>query len=207
MKKKYDTDFNIIFLNSLAHFQHNYWTNENEKESKCFFYILNEIIGLLIFHNENYLIVNGFTQEKINKGEYIIYRQKDPENFLKKFNIRYQSLKQNMTNETRISFDSTKDLEIALKTLENIMIEGKKLLQIDTYSQHKEIIIKINIHKKFKNNYFLFQNKKIKIDDLIVGIERTGSHAQNGNIMTNLDIKEKNIYNHEIFKIIYNFYN
>ena len=53
----------------------------------------------------------------------------------------------------------------------------------------------------------MFQNKKIKIDDLIVGIERTGSHAQNGNIMTNLDIKEKNIYNHEIFKIIYNFYN
>jgi len=206
LKKQYQTEFNIIFLNSLAHFQHNYWTMKNEKENKCFFYILNEIFGLLKVNNEKTLLTNGFSQVQVKKGDYIIYRQKDPDNFLKTFDIKYKNIQQNMTNETRINFKSKNDLEIALKILNDIFIDGTKFLTINVNETFNEILIKIAIHKKIKANYIKIKNKKIKLDDLIIGIERTGSHSQFGNIITDIQIKDKKIYNHEIFNMVNNFY-
>ena len=206
LKKKYNTSFNIIFLNSLAHFQHQFWTDQNSIKTKCFFYILDEIFSQLIFVKEKYLIANALTQEKINKGDYIIYRQIDPDAFLKKFNIKFKNIQQNMTNETRIYFENKSDFTKALETLNMIVFDNQKLLKINYDNKLDEIFIKINIHSKIKNKEFIFQNKVINCDDILTSIERTGSHSPKGNIITNLKLKDKTIQNHKIFELIYNFY-
>ena len=75
--------FSFIFLNSLAHYQHNNW---NEKNNEKLYFIFVDRILEYIFniynHHNTLMIFNGFRQKKINV-EYLI-RPINPEIFLKK---------------------------------------------------------------------------------------------------------------------------
>ena len=60
------TDFSIIFLNSIAHFQHNNW--DERKSFKSFFLLLEKLFEQLNELEKKYdsiIIYNGFTQKKI----------------------------------------------------------------------------------------------------------------------------------------------
>ena len=70
--KKNKPEFTILFLNSVAHFQHNHWNEEKHK--KIFFKLLDTICLKLISLDKKFnskLIFNGFSQKKL-KFEYIL---------------------------------------------------------------------------------------------------------------------------------------
>ena len=76
--------FSLIFLNSIAHYQHNNWDEINNE--KYFFYYVENIFEKILKLKKDFksiLILNGFTQKKINK-EYLL-RPKNPKKFLLKF--------------------------------------------------------------------------------------------------------------------------
>ena len=97
------TDFSIIFLNSIAHFQHNNW--DEKKSFKSFFLLLEKLFEQLNELEKKYdsiIIYNGFTQKKITT-EYLI-RPINPENFIKNLNINFEKIEQNMTNGALLFF-------------------------------------------------------------------------------------------------------
>ena len=69
--KKNKTNFSIIFLNSLAHFQHNNW---DDKKIEIDYFLLTEKISKLIFEitekKDSILLFNGFTQKKLKQNLY-----------------------------------------------------------------------------------------------------------------------------------------
>ena len=79
---KKNTNYSQIFLNSLAHFQHNNW---DEKENYIiYFKYVDAICKLILENSKNYsqiLIFNGFTQKKI-KPEFLL-RPVNPNKFLR----------------------------------------------------------------------------------------------------------------------------
>ncbi len=201
-KRKYNTEFEIIFLNSIAHYQHNYWGKLSEKENKFFFNIIDQIIKILIKKENKFLIANGFSQYKNLKDDYIIYRQKDPKKFLKKLNISFKSINQNMTNETLINFVNIIKLNDAFNKLGKIYVDGKKFLNIEKNENKLNIFIKINFHKLIKNDKIKVKDNTIYLNKYLYPIRRTGSHSDEGIIITNLDSKINRIYNHDIHRLI-----
>ena len=63
--KNNKSQFTIIFLNSLAHFQHNNW---DEKKNEKFYFLFTELICKEILNIQKYykstILFNGFTQKK-----------------------------------------------------------------------------------------------------------------------------------------------
>ena len=229
--KNIKLDFSLIFLNSLAHFQHNNW---DEKENYYKYFLLTEeickIINQLSLKYDDIIIYNGFTQKKI-KTEFII-RPKNPEKFIKKIGIKFKKLSSNMTNGGIISFANKKQKNISIKILKDFNILGFKIfkitdlesndiffnIQIKSYSNFDDLSYG-NLNKQVSKNIF-YDNNKIKpkvinseysahdlISDMIF-IKTTGRHFHEGHLlMKNQLSKKSKIENKDVFSLIKNYYN
>lgn len=216
--------FSIIFLNSLAHFQHNNW-DEKENHKKYFFFV-NEILKIVYEISKDYnsiLIFNGMSQKKI-KTEYLIR----PKNFYKLFNflkIKYSKILSNMTNGGFIYFKNKQDKEEGLSILKKSIIANLNIFEVYSFKENK-IFFRIQIksvmdpklikgknlkkalvyekkYKSYPNSNMQF-NLELFLDNMIF-IKTTGKHIKHGEIISkNVEIKKKVIYNTGIFSIIKN---
>ena len=227
-----NSSFSYIFLNSLAHFQHNNW---NDIKAEKYYFLYADKIAKSIFEiyksHDALFIFNGFSQKKI-KNEFIL-RPKNPLKFMKKI-IHFKNIEQDMTNGGFIFFNDKKTANIAFDKIKNYNICGIKIfetLQKKDLSFFCRIIIKskkdlkiINIDGITKTNlyhsfYYENKNKKMKIKfnsselseflDSVQFIKTTGVHSTNGEIIfDNLKTitNKKSIENHKIFNIFNNYF-
>ena len=213
LKNKCNTNFNIIFLNHIAHIQHQFWNKPNEKISKHMKFALiicNEIIGMLIESldkDEQFMIVNGIRQELVKGKGLFIYRQKDPIYFFKLFGVQSIDTEQNMTNDGILIFNDSESRNEAVEILNNIYLKSnqKRIFYIELINS-KKIFYQFNLKQKINEDEIIVFNKKsFKFFDLIDCIcERTGSHIQEGDIFYKGFIFPEKIYNHEIFDVLSN---
>ena len=226
--------FSFVFLNSLAHYQHNNW-NEKKSEKLYFSYvdrILKYIFKLYNTH-DSLLIFNGFEQKKI-KVEYLI-RPINPEIFIKKI-ISFKKLEQDMTNGGFIFFNNSRDANNAYIKMKNYDVSGFNLFEINQKNR-LSFYYKINLKtlKNLKNQdlklipkkklieYFKYEkkikirirNRKVNIKEIknflddVKLIKTTGKHNNKGDIFfKNITIKKniKTIENHKIFNLIKSYY-
>ncbi len=139
-KKK--SSFSIIFLNSIAHYQHNNW---DEKESEKYFFLFSDkIFSNILKLKKNYksiILFNGFTQRKI-KSQYLL-RPKDPKKFISNF-IKFQSLEQDMTNGGFIFFKNIQQANTGIKILNELYCKNKKIFEIKKFNK-TTIYYKVNL--------------------------------------------------------------
>ena len=229
-RSKKKSSFSIIFLNSIAHYQHNNW-NEPDNEKYFFSFVEKIFSNILILKKQfnSIIIFNGFTQKKIN-AEYLI-RPKNPGVFLSKF-IKFKRLEQDMTNGGFIFFNSKKDKNNAFQILNQLYCFQKKIFDLKKY-KNNSIFYKINLKSKNYLNEHDFKNrekhtikslveilrgsenniKKIDIGPFFIKnvsfIKTTGVHSPEGLILyENFKILEKVklIENHKIFNYICKYY-
>lgn len=211
-KHKSKTSFNIIFLNHIAHLQHQFWSvpNKISNDMKFGLIICDEIMRLLfkeIDKGEPLIIMNGLKQRFIEDKVVNVYRQKEPKMFFDKLGVEYSFLEQNMTNDGIIIFNNIDKANIAEQRLSRILLNNKKqpLLYIERLSNLK-IFYQIEISEKIdEKEEITLNNKKIcsffEIIELVC--QRTGEHIQEGDIFyRNLELPFK-LENHEIFKKIF----
>ncbi len=224
--------FSYIFLNSLAHFQHNNWNDL--KAEKYYFMYVNRIIKY-IFEiskaHDSLFIFNGFTQNKI-KSEFLI-RPINPIKFLKKI-ITFKNLEQDMTNGGYIFFKNKKSTNEAFKIIKNYKICGINIFKI-SQKKDKSFYYRIRIKSKKNLNDLHFNkidksllSQTIKDENVkynfqinfnsnelsnflnnVQFIKTTGVHIPTGDVLYK-NIKKngnkKSIENHEIFNIFNNFF-
>ena len=227
LSRNYDLNFSLIFLNSLAHFQHNNW--DEKLSHKYYFYFTDQMLKIIFNISKGYdslIIYNGFSQKKI-MPEYMI-RPKKPDEFLREIGIRFKSFHSNMTNGAIVSFNSNFNFKNAVNILKTYNIYGFKVFEFKKIKK-KELFIRVKIRSK-KNLSFLntnFQNfeslifyedkdkilKKdinFKIDEFInsmVFIKSTSRHTSNGELFyKGLKIKKNKAENIKIFNFISNYF-
>lgn len=219
-------NFSLIFLNSLAHFQHNNW--DNKKEEKDYF-LFTDIILKIIFEifkqYDSLIIYNGFSQKKI-KSEFIL-RPINPKKFIKSHGVKFNKFHSDMTNGAILNFKDEKTLQHQLKKIKKINILGYQLYETKIL-QNNNLFCKIKIRSK-KNNFYHFTKKNIKkilffekkkkllkhnvnydlfsFFNNIRFIKTTGKHIPNGELFyKNINLNKKKIENIEIFNLIQNFF-
>ena len=229
--KKNKSSFSLIFLNSIAHYQHNNW---NEKSSETYFFMYAEKIFTKILELkkefDSIIIFNGFTQKKIS-NEYLL-RPKDPIKFLSNF-IKFKKLEQDMTTGGFIFFKNKKEKNTSLSILNNLYFFNKKLFYIKNNKKNnffykinlksKSVMNKnflINYKKNLRNNLFeilkvpkIINAQRVDVSEYVLNnisfLKSTGSHISKGIFLhenfVNLN-KKKIIENHKIFNLILKFY-
>ena len=213
LKKKYDTSFNIIFLNSLAHIQHHHWDNKNEsKKIVSCLKVLNYSIGKILKSCEKtdgLILLNGLGQKNVYRQGYCIYRQKKTSKFLKRLKIKYLRVEEGMTNDVHIFFGNSKDLIFAYELLKNCKLEDKKFFHVELDKNNtNKIFYQIDYFNSIKKDSFLkFHDEKINFFEYFSLLrERTGSHVPRGELFSkNINIP-KNIDNFDLNKYIYSFF-
>ena len=212
-KNKYDQNLSIIFLNCLAHAQHESWTkNKIKKDMKVTLEIIDKMLFNffeIIHEDEILLVMNGLGQKNVEGQNYCIYRQKNPKKFLHFLGVKFDTFQQCMTNESRLFFKSKKNMLGAFEILDNIYIRDQKLFYVELLDKELSIFFQINMFDRiFKAEEFIVKNKRSKFYeyfDLLAA--RTGSHIPNGRVFyKNINLK-KLFHNYEIHDLILSFFN
>jgi len=229
--KKNFTSFNLIFINSLAHFQHNNW-DKKEIEYIYFFFVekIAKIINQISKDHNDIIVCNGFSQEKI-KPEYIV-RNTNPLEFIKSLEIKCKTVKPNMTTGGTIYFNNKYEKNDAKKKLNRVSFFGIHFINIEEKKNYIFYDINLRFKKKFSRdlrNYSIneilkniiskkkIQNIKLNRDKINFSynlfkkftlIKTTSKHTKNGNFFySNFGKKlPKKIANHKIFDLITNYY-
>lgn len=225
LTKNKKINFSLIFLNSLAHFQHNNW--DDKSKERDYFIFTDYIINIIFALSKNYdslIIYNGFSQKKINT-QYMI-RPSNPKRFLESYGIQFINFRSNMTNGAIITFKNHKLLHNELIKLKSINLKGFKLFEIKVLNNLQifyriQIRSKTNKVKDLKKNImknFFYENKNSllkkninnnidKFLDEVSFIKTTSNHIPEGELLfKNMNIEKKRIENIKIFELIKNYF-
>ena len=108
------------------------------------------------------IVYNGFSQKKI-KTEYHL-RAKHPKNFLKLFDLKYKSIKPNMTTGATVFFKNNIEKQKTINFLKNILIYDYPLFEIQNFKNKKKIFFKFSlITKKIINDVDLINKYNYKL--------------------------------------------
>ena len=208
-----NVDISIIFLNHIAHLQHHFWEDFPNVHPQMEYgvKICNKIIEILIkninLEKNKLLILNGFKQKKTGKKDIQIYRQINPQFFLRKLGIDEVKIQQNMTNDAILEFSSFKKKNYAFEILYNCSLNtGEKLFYVSKISKNK-LFFRLNIYHNIEHGaYIKTKGVKIPFYKYFKNLNRTGSHINKGDIFSPNIKFPKQIKNHEIFKYLINIY-
>ena len=158
--KKNFTSFNLIFINSLAHFQHNNW-DKKEIEYIYFFFVekIAKIINQLSKNHNDIIICNGFSQEKI-KPEYIV-RNTNPLEFIKSIGIKCKTVKPNMTTGGTIYFNNKYEKNDAKKKLTRLSFFGINIINVEEKKNHIFYDINLRFKKTFSKDLRTYRTSEI----------------------------------------------
>lgn len=208
--KKSKPKFSLLFLNSIAHLQHHKWTSKNglSEEMKIAFLLLDDILGTVfnvIPVDEPIIVANAFSQYCSFDQNEFLYRQKNPEKFLRTCGIEFERVEQAMTNDGHVFFDSRESAQEAIATLHGATVNGKKLFDVEyDESTPKQLFFQIILWDQLDSHALLSINgRSMPFFDLFDQVtQRSGSHLQIGDIFSRgMDFPDK-IMNHELSNYI-----
>ena len=215
-KKRYDPDFSILFLNSLAHLQHHHWKQLNPMQSPPLVYglrYIDKILGVLfdaIEEGEVFFVANALSQKNTSEEKpWILYRQKDQKQFLDQLNIAHTRVESLMTHDAHIYFASEKMMQLAKKALSNLSVFGQKLFLVEESAEDRnKLFYRIAFTDEIPaETMFLHAGVEYRFFDLFqVIVKRTGKHIPTGIVLVNQKSSVEQMPNHELFHTIVGYY-
>lgn len=214
-RKKKSPDFSVIFLNHIAHLQHQFWTQDKtlHPEMKFGLQVNNLIMGLLLdscAENEAVIILNGLKQKNVSGKGFYVYRQINPKRtFVKLLANQNIDIEQCMTNDAHLKFETENDAKLAFAKLDNMCLSDNTSLFFVDMVGPKHIFVQLSIeHHVGEDTFIVSEDESHKFYDLFNLIcERTGAHVSVGDVFAKRFKLPKCIYNHEIYHEVLNYFN
>ena len=214
-KKKYDPQFSVIFLNSLAHTQHHHWVKEdisqNDKLKYCLINI-DKIFGRFLkeLESEALIVFNGLSQKNTaQEPSWNLYRQFDQMTFLRAMNLNPTKVESLMTHDAHVFFETQAQAQSAYKILSDIRIEQQPLFLVEIY---KEDPLRLFYRLVFTDEvsmdaHFVCSGVPHRFGDHFSKIvQRTGKHIPLATAFTNLKPQVSPVYNHDIYDLVVDFF-
>jgi len=210
LRKKYNPDVCIVFLNLIAHFQHHDWKSVEkiDDSSRAVFSFLNRILGLLLADSENerVIVLNAFTQKNVSQEAFFCYRQINPLEFLKRIGLRPTRVEQCMTNDGHAFFSTTEECLHAAACLREARVEGSAAFTIEIdESQPTRLFYQFAFWGAADSETTLnIGNKSMPLlSEFALHAKRTGAHVPLGSAFYNNLKLPHSTPNYEIFKYIW----
>lgn len=202
--KKHNPDFSTFFINSTAHFQHAYWKDMDpgtfgisesidspHKNAVLYGYkAMDKLLGrfLKLAEKRNALLIlsSGLSQQpfldNIN-SDGIYYRFNNINKLMTQLNLQYGSIEPVMTNQYRITFDSSEDKNKAKSVFQNIMLDAKPILGVIS-DDSNQLFIGIETHNSISDSQIIEipGRSSSKFSDIFYALDvsKSGKHHPDG---------------------------
>ncbi len=220
LKNKYNPNISVVFFNSFAHIQHHYFLNSKfstslnknpnwyikSKDDPIYdaITIFDQIFKDYIDSNHKIFLATGLSQSPANKPVFY-YRLNDHREFLNKFGILTGDIIPRMTRDFTINFKNKEEAKESEERLNNILLNGKSIFDIDNRGDSLFVILKYPDEITDKD-YFNNESIKEKASENVSFVAiKNGIHNQTGyifhNFNTQTDITIENIFQIKDFLI------
>jgi hypothetical protein len=199
-------DFSLIFLNHIAHLQHQFWSNSDEPHSEMRLGLLlnDAMLGLLLADrraNEPLIVLNGFRQRNVANQGCFVYRQTNPQKAIQAIGIRRGRVEQCMTHDAHILFETAADADAAQALLEKCWLsDGHRAFHVEREDPARVFYQLDFEHHVARDTQLVCGNYTrgfYEIFELVC--ERTGAHIPNGDVYYDGIQIPGRLQNHEMF--------
>lgn len=209
-QKRYNPDFSLLFLNSIAHLQHHQWKNKKIAPQDPLAYgfrKIDKIFGEVFKEDPELLIVtNALSQMNTSEERpWILYRQIEHDALLQAIGIEDAQVEPHMTHDAHIFFPSEASALKAKQILEQARVNDAPLFQVENYSEEPlKLFYRIQFTDKLPSSaHFIANGRLLPFFSLFKEIvQRTGKHTQTGTLFCNQALFPEKIFNHEISECI-----
>jgi hypothetical protein len=214
-KRRSDLQFSVIFLNHIAHLQHQFWVKGDElhNEMELGLKVSDLIMELLLDsrqENEAIILMNGLRQKNVAGEGFYVYRQINP---LKAMDILLGgseqkwsdwSVEQLMTNDAHLHMSTKLDADRAEALLQNTKLStGEEVFFTERLSP-TDVFCQLNVEHSIEKDTMV-SNSVITFnfyDVFELVCERTGAHLQVGDVFSdNINLPD-HFHNHEVYNHI-----
>jgi hypothetical protein len=137
-KRHEQTDFNLFFINGIAHLQHYDWHATPLAENKRFefgFRVLDSILALVFSSQrkgEALIVMNALSQSNtVGLEIWKAYKIRDPEKLFRNLGLRFEGVEPLMSYDGYLSFSRSEDASHAAHLLGEAKILGKALFLVE----------------------------------------------------------------------------
>jgi hypothetical protein len=190
LRDKYRPDAHLIFLNSIAHFQHHDWNEQTIDLTARFVYrTIDRILGIVLPAEaaaERVLILNGFSQKNVANEELYCYRQINPDRFLRRAGLSFERVEQCMTNDGHVFFASPADAAKAARWLERARIKDQPAFYVEQLADDpSKLFYQVAYWGPADGSTQLVMNGRSTrfFDEFALHAKRTGAHVPEGDYL------------------------
>jgi len=213
LRRRHRPDFSLIFLNHIAHLQHQFWKKGPLDPNMRFgLRVADEVIGLLLDTRqpgEAIMVANGMRQRNVVGEGFYVYRQINPQRAINGLGIVGGRVEQCMTHDAHILFDEPANADRAVEILSACRLpDGEPVFYVE----------RINATKLF---YQLDFDHEVAADTVIKGpagdvpfadlfelvCARTGAHEQRGDVFFDGIEVPPMLENHQLFNVMMDHFN
>jgi hypothetical protein len=207
-------NLSIIFLNHIAHLQHQFWHAGSAVHPEMRFGLLlsDAMIGLLLndrAKDEALLLLNALKQKNVFGQGGFIYRQRNPQAAIAAMGIQRASVEQGMTNDAHLIFDHIRDADKAFHILDNSYLSDHyKAFYVERRTP-KCVFYQVNFdHRVAVGTTINSENCELHFADIFDFVcQRTGNHVPQGDIYADgIEIPDT-IDNHDVFHFMAKYFN
>jgi hypothetical protein len=212
LRKQDRPNLSLIFLNHIAHLQHQFWQlGETHNEMKLGLQLSDAMIGMLLADrakDEALLLMNGLKQVNVAGQGFHVYRQRNPQRASEALGIEGGRVEQCMTHDATILFEDASKVDHALQILDGCHLsDGHKAFYVEKQSDNRvfyQLSFEHNVSPETKLISGNYSQPFFDVFELIC--ERTGAHVPEGDIYADgIEIAPR-IQNHEVFHFILEYF-
>lgn len=187
LKKRHEPDFSLVFVNTIAHLQHQFWERgqeihpEMELGLRLTDRMLGEIMGST-HADEALIVLNGLGQKNVQHEGIFVYRQRNTAEMLRAMGLGVENVEQCMTHDAHVRLFSPEQAEAALGALSDARLsDGSKAFYVERTGPC-ELFFQVDFEHDVPFSVSLTVNgKQYPFYDLFEKVcERTGVHVPEG---------------------------
>lgn len=213
LRREYRPDLSMIFLNHIAHLQHQFWTvgAQPHPEMKLGLQLSDAMIGLLLADrakDEAFVLMNGLKQANVAGQGFFVYRQRNPQSAVEAIGVTGGRVEQCMTHDATIMFADSKDADRAFDLLERCQLsDGHKAFFVERQDSNRVFYQLAFEHDVGRDTSIVCGNYSQPFYDVFQLVcERTGAHVPEGDIFHDGIAVPERTQNHEFYNHVLNYF-
>jgi hypothetical protein len=198
-------DFSVIFLNHIAHLQHQFWFRDrHHPHMELGVRVCDAVVGMLLRDRrpgEALVVVNAFRQQNVAGEGFIVYRQRNPQEALRALGVAGGHVEACMTHDAHVIFDDAAAADRAAAVLASCALsDGRKVFYVERRGR-AGLFYQIDIDRRVPDGARLVVgDRTIPFDEVFAFVtERTGAHTTEGDVFADgIDLPAE-FPNHALF--------
>jgi hypothetical protein len=202
-------DFSLIFLNHIAHLQHQFWLAEGKlhPEMELGLRLCDAMVGTLLDDrcaDEALLVMNAFKQTNVAGQGFFSYRQRNPVDALAALGITGGRVEQCMVNDAHVLFDDSAQADEAEAVLRATRLsDGATAFYVERRDA-TSLFYKLNFeHRVAADARLLVGDRSLPFGDVFELVcERTGAHVPEGDVYADAIGVAPELRNHDVYAAV-----